>query len=430
MQQTTERKITDPKKALFLFILCWIAYFTCYIGRLDFSSAMTAMIGEGVLTKTQAGTVTMVYFFVYGAGQMLNGFLGDRAQPEGMILGGLALSALCNFAMGLINGCGMMMLVWGVNGYAQSMVWPPIIRIFASRFDEKTCLRCSVDIVTTHAAGTLAAYVLSALVLAVADWRAVFRAAGACLLAAGTAWVLGCAHLRRVTGLPAERPRRDAAEEKAPAGQDGGRFASLLAGGLWIFILPVVVHGILKDGVTSWVPTFIQEAFRLSASLSVLVTTVLPVVNLFGAYFAKALYSRNGEDEIKAASVLFALSAAALTVLLLAGSVSLVLTVAMLALITMAMMGANTLFVSLTPLRFEKEGRVSTVSGFLNACAYVGTAVSTFTIGVMVERLGWGWTMAGWLAVAVAGLAGCLAVRRLFRRRYKTGETHSGDSGA
>ena len=137
VNEVTERKITDKRQAFFLFVICWMAYFTCYIGRLNYSSAMAAMIEEAVLTKTQAGTISMVYFFVYGSGQLLNGFLGDRLPPGRMIFGGLFLSMICNLLMGVSGSFGIMAVVWGINGYAQSMVWPPIIRIFARRLAMK-----------------------------------------------------------------------------------------------------------------------------------------------------------------------------------------------------------------------------------------------------------------------------------------------------
>lgn len=40
------RKIENSRDAQLLFLLCWFAYFTSYIGRLNYSSAMTAMIQE------------------------------------------------------------------------------------------------------------------------------------------------------------------------------------------------------------------------------------------------------------------------------------------------------------------------------------------------------------------------------------------------
>ena len=67
------KKISDEKMALLLFVLCWAAYFTSYIGRLNYSSAMTAMIGEQVLSKTEAGFISMVYFFAYGIGILTKG---------------------------------------------------------------------------------------------------------------------------------------------------------------------------------------------------------------------------------------------------------------------------------------------------------------------------------------------------------------------
>ncbi|MDE7352778.1 MAG: MFS transporter [Acetatifactor sp.] len=441
VNEATEKKITDKGQAFFLFLICWMAYFTCYIGRLNFSSAMAAMIEEAVLTRTQAGTISMVYFFVYGSGQLLNGFLGDRLPPGRMIFGGLFLSMVCNLLMGVSGSFVIMSVVWGVNGYAQSMVWPPIIRIFARRLEEAVRLRYCVDIVSTQAAGTLAAYVLSAAVLAVSGWRTVFWGAGLCLLAAAILWAAGYARVERLagggsgTGFRREKnlPNTGLPEEEAgmkeavpPAGQEGRSFLALIGGGLWLIILPVVVHGILKDGVTSWVPTYILETFHTSASLSVLVTTVLPIVNLSGAYLARALYRKCAGNEVRASAVFFGVSAAALLALWTVGSLSLALTVGLLSVITASMMGVNTLFVNLLPLRYEKEGKVSSVSGFLNACAYLGTAVSTFSIGLMVEGLGWGATVAGWLAVTAAGLVVCLAVRG----RYRTGDTQSSDSGS
>ena len=115
VNEVTERKITDKRQAFFLFVICWMAYFTCYIGRLNYSSAMAAMIEEAVLTKTQAGTISMVYFFVYGSGQLLNGFLGDRLPPGRMIFGGLFLSMICNLLMGVSGSFGIMAVVLGVG---------------------------------------------------------------------------------------------------------------------------------------------------------------------------------------------------------------------------------------------------------------------------------------------------------------------------
>ena len=193
--------------ALLLFVLCWAAYFTSYIGRLNYSSAMTAMIGEQVLSKTEAGFISMVYFFAYGIGQLTNGFLGDRFHPGKMIFTGLAVAAGANFLMGMTNSFVMMTVIWGINGYAQAMIWPPIIRIFAEMLEEKQKMKYCVNIVSSQVVGTLAAYLLAAAVMWLAGWRSVFGAAALCLAVMAVVWLRG---FHKVENFPwnTERKRR------------------------------------------------------------------------------------------------------------------------------------------------------------------------------------------------------------------------------
>ena len=78
------------------------------------------------------------------------------------------------------------------------------------------------------------------------------------------------------------------------------------------------------------------------------------------------------------------------------------------AMTTASMMGVNTIFVNFFPLRYEAIGKVSTVSGFMNGMAYVGTAVSTFTIGVLVEQKGWNVTIGSWIVMTFLALVVCM----------------------
>ena len=85
--------------AFVLFALCWAAYFTSYIGRLNYSSAMPEMLRLSVLDKSQAGFISMSYFFAYGIGQLINGFLGDKMHPRKIIFTGLFLAGVMNIVM-------------------------------------------------------------------------------------------------------------------------------------------------------------------------------------------------------------------------------------------------------------------------------------------------------------------------------------------
>ncbi|WP_242881400.1 MFS transporter [Robinsoniella peoriensis] len=405
------KKIADVRMTTMLFVLCWIAYFTSYLGRLNYSSAMTVMIKEAVLSKSQAGFISMTYFFAYGIGQLLNGFLGDKVNPRKMIFLGLSISGVANLVMGCFADFGIMGLVWCINGYAQSMIWPPIIRIFAEMLEEKTKLRFCINIISTQALGTLASYLLSAAVIYLNGWHGVFFAAAALLIAAALFWDIKFRKIEKFSrefGVDVEKEDNNRNNIQKPQ----VAFHRILAGsGILVILIPVIVHGVLKDGVTSWVPTYISETFLTSPALSILVTTILPVINLTGAYAAQYLYRKWKKQETKTAACFFMAATVSLLCLWIFGSKSLILTVILLSVITASMMAVNTVFVNLLPLRFEKAGRVSTVSGFLNSMAYLGCAISTFTIGILVQQTGWDNTILSWLGITFLALIMCMLFR-------------------
>ena len=76
------------------------------------------------------------------------------------------------------------------------------------------------------------------------------------------------------------------------------------------------------------------------------------------------------------------------------------------------------MLVCMIPSFFSHTGKVSTVSGVLNACTYIGSALSTYGIALLSENLGWGFTLLSWLALALAGTALCLVAARLWKRIF------------
>ena len=56
---------------------------------------------------------------------------------------------------------------------------------------------------------------------------------------------------------------------------------------------------------------------------------------------------------------------------------------------------------------------MSTASGVLNACTYIGSALSTFGISYIAKNVGWDKALIAWLAVVVLGTLMCLGDRRL-----------------
>lgn len=404
--------IKDKSMTKTLFMLCWIVYFTSYIGRLNYSSAMPALISENVVTASQAGAISMAYFFAYGIGQFINGFLGDKINPGKMIFIGLLLSGVVNFLMGMQKNFWAMAIFWCINGYSQSMIWPPIIYIFAEMMENDERVKSCVNITSSMAIGTLTSYFLSATMITLWGWRAVFFAAASVLCTVAVIFIIKFHQVENYVAIYGQ-PHVISNDMETKYNQKETVRISFskvaFTSGLLAILIPVIVHGVLKDGMTTWVPTYISETFQTSAAMSILLTAVLPIVNLIGAYWAQYMYRRFFKrKEIKTAVFFFCIAGIALFLLWRVSSISMIFTVVLLAVVTTSMMGVNTLFINLIPLHFERVGRVASVSGFLNSMAYLGTAVSTFLIGILVEKTGWDATIFCWFIMTIVALIVCL----------------------
>jgi OPA family glycerol-3-phosphate transporter-like MFS transporter len=88
----------------------------------------------------------------------------------------------------------------------------------------------------------------------------------------------------------------------------------------------------------------------------------------------------------------------------------------LMALIVGAMHGINLMLITVVPKRFVKTGKVSTYSGLLNACTYIGAALSSYGFAAIAESFGWNTTILTWIFVSLAGLAVCLGATLLWER--------------
>ncbi|HIT54241.1 MAG TPA: MFS transporter [Candidatus Fimivicinus intestinavium] len=400
-----------------LFQLCWAAYFATYICRLNFSAVMPELSALELFSKSQIASVSSCFFITYGAGQFINGFLGDRIAPRQMVFGGLMISAMCNIALFFLHSYAAMIFLWGLNGFVQSMVWSPLLRIAGEYYDEKGKAKFGIDISTTVPLGTLASYGVSLLALKLMPWNGVFFVCGSIVLVVGFAWLFGTGRLlpkmEKVT--PPAALQAQAGPGKLPLKPFLKMFAS---SGLILLLIPIAVHGTLKDGVTQWVPTYIVEIFAADSSVSLALTMLLPVVNVAGAYVAKWL-NRYIRSEPATAGVFFAAALGLLAVLLFWGDRSMLLTILCLAGITTSMFGVNVMMITFIPLHFSRYGRTSSMSGFLNSVAYIGCGVSNFGTGYLLNHFSWDATILLWMGLAGAAIVLSVAAVRIWKNFQK-----------
>jgi OPA family glycerol-3-phosphate transporter-like MFS transporter len=405
-----KKKLQTSGNIRYFVIICWVAYFSTYLGRLNYAASMNEIVRVGFLTKPEAGMIGTGFFFCYGFGQIVSGILGDRVPSKWMGFVGIAGSALVNLLMTFANNESSMLILWCMNGFTQSLTWSPIIKILSDRLSREQCKKACIFMSTTVAAGTLSAYLLAATVIGLTNWRNVFLVSFIIVGSISFLWLIAIGQIEKAAD-------EKGYYEEVPVIENSTKFEPVnlwklfLSIGMLPILFCIVIQGVLKDGVMTWVPTYISEIFKLGSVASILATTLLPVINLGGVYAANHLNTRYFKNEVKTSGACFAVASLSLILLLLFGRYHVIIAIVLLALTTTGMIGVNTMFISLMPLYFAGIGKVSTVTGILNSMAYAGSALSSYGIGYISQRYNWNITIFVWFFLAIIGVSICLIMK-------------------
>lgn len=406
------------KKDFLIFLLCWIAYFSTYVCRLNFSAVIPELQAAHVFSDSQIASVSSVFFICYGFGQLFSGIIGDRVDTRKMVFAGLLISALSNIGIFFIHRFPVFLMLWALNGIVQSMVWSPILKIASLNYDAQTRLKFGIDMSTTVPIGTLLSYGLSLLTLIVLPWQYVFLTCGLFELAAALVWLFG-SH-----GLFIVKSEENSADSAVPTASVRKTAGMLFSSGTLLLLLPIAIQGTLKDSVTQWVPTFFSSTFGSKTTFSLALTMLLPVVNVTGAYFAKAI-NKKLQNETATSLIFFGIASVFLLLLRMSGAKSILLSLIAMAGVTNCMFAANVMLITLVPLRFSKSGRVSTIGGFLNAVAYIGCGILNLPAGKLLESgNGWNALFFMWIALCLSAIvlsAICAPIWKRFCQKQEKG---------
>lgn len=376
-------------------LLCSGVYFMSYLTRINYAASLTEIIPALGVTKQAASAAVTGAFVTYGLGQFFSGMLGDRISPRKMLSIGLLGTAFCNLGVTLPMPITGITVIWCFNGMFQAMLWPPLMRAMLERLDTQSYRTTTAAVSVAAQAASITVYLLVPACIRLSGWHLSFYAAA--VLAIGMAVTWWFAYPRF--------PIREADDGK-PAARERtrGSFREVTAGsGLVLIAIGIVLQGTLRDGVLTWMPTYLNEQFDLGSIASILTTVLLPIFSAVSIYLASVLVKKI-PNEITCTVICFAPAMLAMIVLTLLPSSAVGTTAVCLMLTSGCMHGVNLMLTSQVVLRYKASGKVSSIGGFLNAFTYVGSALSTYGVAVISERWGWNGALWTWLAAGVLGV--------------------------
>ncbi len=416
---TAEQYKLFRKYAVRYLLLFSLLYCFLYCTRLNLSGAAAAMTRQLGWTSREIGLLTGTLFWTYGIGQLVNGRLSEIVGTSRFLTLSVLLSALVNVVMGFQSSLAVMVILWGLNGFFQSMSWTPGLAALTNWFPGN---RRGFATGFAHAfsgfgqAVSTLAVALAFAVLPVQGWRAAFWIPAAFPLMMMLLFVLLSRPTPLSIGLPEYReddPERAAHEDELRAlAQEKGKFYPykyvLSNGRFWLWIAIALITGVARYGLSTWIPMYFVEKFDLDITSGLLQSLTLPVGMGIGTLVVPALTDRFCPQNRLPAVIVSAIVGAAAV----GGIVALdprILWQRALLLTLLFIAGFCIYAISGTSWAYATDigGRVfsGTCSGVLNFSAYVGAAVQSILYGFLLQKLGW-----SMIFVSIAVLCGSVVI--------------------
>lgn len=364
-----------------LLFLCWLVYTAGNVGRMNYAASMVAIIEQTGSPKSAAGIVSSCFFFAYGAGQLVNGLLCHKYNSRLMVFGSLLLAAVANICLPLCRTVSVMKWLWLGNGMVQSVLWSSLVKLQAEYLNERDINKSVLIMSTTTAGGTFIAYGLSALNVAFFSWQITFYLAGALLLASAAAWLYGVGYVQK--NLPVYQPAGI-----SPTAGGRGRMRAPFVFSLCLVCVFAVASGFVKDGVNTWTPNLLFEVYGIEAHYSILLTLILPLVSVFGAYVAKKAYQKLPND-VLLIGLFFVCGGGVTALILCLYAYTLGFTVAFFAVLSCLIAAVHNLVTAAIPFRLRSMGRSGRFAGIFNMFCYAGSTLSSILLGLLADGSGW-----------------------------------------
>ncbi len=387
------------KKSDFLIFLCWAAYTSAYIARLNYNASMVEILSQIDITKEAAGTVSSFFFFAYGVGQLVNGLLSKKYNTKYSVTVALVASCIINLAMTFCHGVDMMKYLWFLNGIFQSILWSSLIKTLSDNLADSKLSKAVMVMSTTVASGTFAAYGLAALFSYLEmSWTSIFYVASALIGIVAVLWFVGMSTVQK---------EKKTAEAAAGKTKNKLSITPAFAVSMVVILISAVTNGFIKDGITTWVPSILKEEFGVPSSLSIIVTLLLPVISIFGTSLVNAMHKKQKDENAINGIFYFVAVILASLIILTLNLKSVPLTLALFGGIACLMSAVNNVITSVVPLYSRDKIDSGLSAGILNTFCYVGSTLATSLLGKIADTNGWNDVFICILVFTVVSFAVC-----------------------
>ena len=283
------------------FIAGTVGYSLYYVCRTSLNVVKKPILESGALDATQLGIIGSALLFAYAIGKFVNGFLSDHSNIKRFMAAGLCVSAVANLlvgALGFANGGGMVgnmtlfiafAVMWGVNGWSQSMGAPPAIIALSRWYPLSKRGTYYGFFSASHNLGEAISFVFVGLVVGLAGWKWGF-VGSAIAGAMGVAVILLFLHdTPESKGLPPVEVLSGEAGDETEVERESVGTAQKAAFGnpyIWILALASACMYVSRYAINGWGVIFLQEVKGFPLATATQVISVNAFLGIAGTVFS------------------------------------------------------------------------------------------------------------------------------------------------
>lgn len=263
-------------------------YMCIYCCRLNLASAMPLMMEEEGWSTVQLGLLTSTLFWTYGLGHLVNGRLGEIFGSNRFVIMSIILTIAANILLSFQHSIFAMAVIWGFNGYFQSMAWSPGMSALIKWWPGDT--RGFATGLAHAFSGAGQALCILSVTLAFAllpdmSWRSAFIVPAAFPLAMLIIYLFVAKTSPANVGLkeyvednPVKRAQE--ASMKKIMEEKGKLYPYIHLLKNWKFVLWLIiafVTGLARYGLVTWIPLYFIQTFDYDIKSGLMSTLVLPL---------------------------------------------------------------------------------------------------------------------------------------------------------
>ena len=377
--------IQSKKKYIAIIFISWLAYLISYLGRNDYSACLLEIVNSTGMTRASAGMISSSFALCNAIGQLISSMLVNKIPPIKLIAAEIFSVTVINLLFPASNNLYLMMLLWGINGVMQATLLCGVTRIFSETLEEPWLSRGAVSLNTIGAVGGMVNYLLCPLLIRFFRWQIVFFTIATMLFVLGIVW---CTLMPKLTSV---KKKEATAAKISLDGKSKSIFEILCSKGVFWALLAVFVIGSLRESVSLWIPSFLNENFKLSVTLSTAITAFVPMLQICGALLAGRV-GRKTKNLFWPSMIAFSLSMICFITIQSLGTASVAVVIFLFVINAISMTAALTFLLSLYPIRCMNRKDIAKLVGILNFCVHLGDFAASTGFGWLSTVSGWSWT--------------------------------------